>query len=224
MIDGAPIIALLTGIETTSQNAKTGPMLQTWILVKDSKPTDAIKNKSDHAVCGDCPLRGDVCYVNAAFAPNNLYRCYVEGNYKVDNPKKLGRNQRIRLGAYGDPAAVPVQIWADLLQYADNWTGYTHSPDIEPRLKRYVQASCETQAQAERLQADGWKTYRIKPENEPVRRGEILCPSDKGVTCFTCLKCNGQEANIAINIHGTKHKIRNFHETYNLELQLPNPI
>jgi hypothetical protein len=31
-LTGDPIVAVLTGLVTRSSNAKTGPMLQTWIL------------------------------------------------------------------------------------------------------------------------------------------------------------------------------------------------
>lgn len=32
----------------------------------------------------------------------------------------------VRIGSYGDPAAVPTRVWAELVRYAKNWTGYTH--------------------------------------------------------------------------------------------------
>ena len=32
----------------------------------------------------------------------------------------------IRIGSYGDPGAVPTVVWADLVRYAKNFTGYTH--------------------------------------------------------------------------------------------------
>lgn len=209
VIDNGPIIALLTGLGKPSTNAKTGPMLQTWILREDMPPKEALKG-ADHSICGDCTLKKDICYVLTHQAPSAIYKRYLNENYKSENLKKIGRNQRIRITAYGDPAAVPIDIWDDLLTYADGWTGYTHSPHIQPELKKYVQASCESTESASRLQDQGWKTYRIKDESEPLLKNEIICPSNHGVKCITCLMCNGATKNIAINIHGSVSKINKF--------------
>lgn len=32
----------------------------------------------------------------------------------------------VRIGSYGDPAAVPTRVWAELVRYTKNWTGYSH--------------------------------------------------------------------------------------------------
>jgi len=32
----------------------------------------------------------------------------------------------VRIGSYGDPAAVPTRVWAELVRYQKHWTGYTH--------------------------------------------------------------------------------------------------
>lgn len=213
VIDNGPIIALLTGLGKPSTNAKTGPMLQTWILREDMPPKEALKG-ADHSICGDCTLKKDICYVNVHFAPRAHYQNYIEGRYKIQSLKKIGRNQRIRLGSYGDPAAVPIQIWDDLLMYADGWTGYTHSPHIQPDLKKYVQASCEATEPASRLRVEGWKTYRIKAENDPLMDGEVLCPSGRGVKCISCLMCNGQTKNIVIDVHGTKAKLNAYQRVH----------
>lgn len=212
VITGEPIIAMLSGIERPSQNVKTGPMLQTWILNEDLDPTTAVKEAKNTAICGNCPLKQDICYVIPWQGPRAAYESYKKREYKTKNLKQLGRGHKIRLGSYGDPAAVPITVWKDLLQYAHGYTGYTHSPEIEPGLKYYVQASTESQEEATRLQSLGWKTFRIKTENTPVMPNEILCPSSKGVQCITCLKCDGKLANVAVNIHGTKHKLNKFKE------------
>ena len=214
-IDGGPIFAALTGLDRPSANSKTGPMLQTWILRQDVRPVETNKLGLDVSVCGDCPHRKGTCYVNIAQSPTAVYDAYIKGFGLRENLKTLGRNQRIRLGAYGDPAAIPIQIWTALLQYASEWTGYTHQPLLAPELKRYCQASADTLEQAQLYQSLGWKTYRVKCEDQPLTKNEILCPSNKGVQCITCLKCNGQTQNIAIDVHGLKWKINKFKEFSN---------
>ena len=65
-----------------STNGKTGNMLQTFILVKDTDPITANRRGEDFAICGECPLKGipnfkknkgtadkRPCYVTLAHAP-----------------------------------------------------------------------------------------------------------------------------------------------------------
>ena len=70
------IIAILTGVISPSKNAKTGDMAQLWIMVKDVNPFTAIQTGEDNVVCGDCPLRGKVCYVNTTKAPLKIWEAY----------------------------------------------------------------------------------------------------------------------------------------------------
>lgn len=126
MIDGSPIVAIATGFVNGSNNVKTGDMIQVWILREDVSPTDAIKSGEDKAICGNCPHRGRLlddgtmgarsCYVEVGRAPLGVWRSY-HGLLKGQNGTgiypmaqdlaALGEGRRIRLGAYGDPAAVP---------------------------------------------------------------------------------------------------------------------
>jgi hypothetical protein len=222
-LDGEPIVALLTGDDRPSSNKKTGPMLQTWILKQNESPTEAYHNKTTHSICGDCPLQNGVCYVNLVHGPNGAWHSYKAGNYKTCNLKTLGRNRIIRLGAYGDPNAVPKSIWENLLSYALAWTGYVHT---HTELKGIVQASCETEEQAVELQAAGWKTYRSKMEHEPLMPGEILCPHEKtGIQCIQCLLCDGKTKNIAANVHGAQWKIDRYaNHRQTMELQLADTV
>jgi hypothetical protein len=54
-LDGAPIMLLLTGLAKSSKNAKTGDLLQTWILRSDVAPHVAVKTGQDSSVCGFVP-------------------------------------------------------------------------------------------------------------------------------------------------------------------------
>jgi hypothetical protein len=56
-LDGAPIVAIATGLARSSSNEKTGPMVQTWILRQDQAPHVAQRTGADESVCGNCPLR-----------------------------------------------------------------------------------------------------------------------------------------------------------------------
>ncbi len=107
LIDGSPIVLILTGFVLPTSNRQTGRLLQSWILQQEIIPTYAAKNALDVGICGDCPLKMSQtgsCYVNL-LPVNNIYRKYVAGTYL-----KLGANEievlkryryPIRIGSYG---------------------------------------------------------------------------------------------------------------------------
>ena len=53
LIDGAPIIGIAV---LRSENAKTGDMVQTYILRADMSPLDAISSGDDVSICVDPEL------------------------------------------------------------------------------------------------------------------------------------------------------------------------
>ena len=62
LINGEPVVVIATGLDKPSTNRKTGPMVQTYILLADERPRDAIQSGKDEAICGSCPARGGWCY------------------------------------------------------------------------------------------------------------------------------------------------------------------
>lgn len=135
LIDNAPIVVVAIG---TSTNSKTGNMLQTYILRDDMSPVAAVRSGNDASICGGCIHRGDgktgkgrTCYVNLGHGPRAVY---AKLNGKNPYPKArsesdiaaMGRGRYVRLGTYGDPAAVPVYVWHALLSLSTGHTGYTH--------------------------------------------------------------------------------------------------
>ena len=218
-IDNKPIAVIMTGTKTPSMNIKTGTMAQTYILLQDISPIDAVKSKEDYSICGSCIHRGSSCYVNLAHGPTMVWKAYKNNSYERCPPSKAGYNQSIRVGAYGDPGAVPKDIWKKLLSKARMWTGYTHQTSSAMHLMGNVQASADTAEEAIALQAIGWKTFRVKTPDEPLLPGEIMCPNEKtGMQCIQCGLCNGRQKNIAINIHGAAYRINNY-KTWRLSTQ-----
>lgn len=221
-LNGDPILAILTGLGRVSKNRKTGPMAQLWIL-PEVDPLVAIKSGADAAVCGTCPLRGiaglnRACYVTLKQAPLAVWRKFVRGGYDMVAPEAVNallktRKQAIRLGAYGDPLALPLSL-LDTLTAGVRHTGYTHSWHL-PQAKPYqtlVMASVETAKGAALAHAHGWRTFRIG--HTPLQ-GEIVCPaSPEGggrTNCATCGLCNGaapahSPISILIHAHGSGQK------------------
>ena len=256
-IDGAPIALVATGIKAKSQNAKTGAMVQTYIIRSDMSPTDAVHNGGDASICGACRHRGAVvpaadldavklrqfqttarkyglpvresynvgrtCYVVVFQGPQNVYKQLSRDAY----PEYFGQagaellaGLNVRLGTYGDPAAVPFNVWQTLLSMAGPVTGYTHQwQTCDPRFSDYCMASVDTACEAITARAMGYRTFRVAPKGDaPERRVEFLCPASeeagKKLACESCLACGGNSsknrAHVVIPVHGATNKIREF--------------
>ena len=220
MLDGAPIVAIATGLQKRSTNRKTGSMAQLWILADGAHPMDALRSGADHAVCGDCSLRGELgkgraCYVNLGFAPSQIYKAYQAGKYETCAPNMIAMafvGHKVRLGAYGDPAALPLAILLAVTRYCDGWTGYTHQWRTCPTAySHFLMASVESEREATAARAIfGYRTFRVKQAGESTLHGEVVCPASAEMghktTCEKCLACMGKAAKakapIVINAHG----------------------
>ena len=228
VIDGAPIFVVATGIKASSRNAKTGNLIQTWILRRDVKPTDAVNTGADRSICGDCPHRGDIvngknvnrsCYVTVFQAPLSVWKTATAGKYPVmsiEESRALFAGRHVRLGAYGDPAAVPFGVWESVLTEAARGTGYTHQwQTCSPEFARYCMASADSPCEAIAAQAMGYRTFRVGTFAESAVKGEFLCPASeqagKKLNCAACLACGGTEApnkaHVFIPVHGARTKI-----------------
>lgn len=224
-INGEPVVVLLTGLTRAGQNRKTGAMLATYILVAKDRPLTALMNGNDRAVCGSCPLRPDPkrlpegrivrsCYVNLGRAPNNMYTAYRAGVYRrvtLGELPELCRDHLVRIGSYGDPAAVPFELWTAILQHAKGWTGYTHdwAHKRAQALKTICQASVDTDAAEAKARALGWYTFRVRPAKDTTTGpDQMLCPASaeagKVTTCSSCLACSGtgRGKHVTIAAHG----------------------
>ena len=198
------------------KNVKTGPMIPVYILDARMDPATAIRQNADRSVCGDCPLRSTECYVNIAQGPTQVFKAWKTGKYHIAHDMSFLHNRGVRLGAYGDPAAVPLNIIADVCNAARMWTGYTHqwrNPDAQP-YRKHLMASCESLRAAREARDMGWRTFRIKTQDQPAGKGEAVCPAseERGfqTTCEQCGICSGTEgrgtSNICIDAHGPPNK------------------
>lgn len=219
-LDGAPIVVIVTGLRVRSANLKTGDMLQTWILRSDVPPLEAAKTGADVSICGDCrhrPINQGTCYVNIGWGVSNIWKAYKAGTYpKVLHTRlpDLGADRMVRLGSYGDPAAVPLTYWRHLTMRAAGWTGYTHqwaSDALDPAFKDFFMASVDSEEEARTARKHRWRTFRVRSAAAPLTdRYEIACPASKEAgaktDCASCKACMGQRAkarvNIAIVAHG----------------------
>lgn len=226
LIDGKPIVVIAID---SSRNTKTGRMVQTYILRADIDPREASKTGQDFSICGNCPHRGVAtndpeakqakhrsCYVLLGQGVLIAYRAYVKGIYPDVQGHaaiaSIGKGKLVRLGTYGDPAAVPSYIWESLISQAAGHTAYSHQAktqgaDFRPS---YMMQSADNETQAREAWANGRRTFRVvKSVSDIVAGKEILCPASKEagrrVTCSQCKLCGGnaiKAKSIAIPAHG----------------------
>jgi hypothetical protein len=211
MLDGAPIVVIAT---MSTSNVKTGQMVQTWILRSDINPVEASQTGDDASICGNCVHRHynkGACYVNIGQAPNAVYKGFQRGIYPVfsfDDHAHYFAHRKIRLGAYGDPAAVPFGVMQSIAALGIGHTGYTHQADhkgFDGRYFELCQVSADTPRQAAKYQKLGAKTFRVALAGDALANGELECLSDsKGLQCIDCMLCDGSTKNIAITVHGSR--------------------
>lgn len=219
LLDGVTPIVVLASFK--SANVKTGDMVQTWILRADIAPNVAITQGADTAVCGKCPHASKAsggsgaCYVNPR-TPASVWRAYARGNVRpFDASAFAGR--KVRFGAYGDPAAVPVEVWQGIAAVAVGVTGYTHQWRVaDPRLSELCMASCDSVDEYRAARKAGYRGFVVRPLGAEKPHGLVQCPATAGkanvVTCITCMQCggngNGRKASVSIEVHGAM--ARNF--------------
>lgn len=235
MVDGQPIVAIVTNFETPSKNAKTGAMLQTFILRADVDPITAVNTGQDESICDQCTHRRRLhedgeyhrtCYVTLMHAPLNVYKAFTRGIYPdihnltddVLDRMRLDHWDFMRLGAYGDPGAVPYDRWTRLMNRLGikRHTGYSHRWKVcDQRFKDICMASADSPQDVDDANAMGWRTFLVAPEGMPTGRGAVHCPSDPSrpevhVPCSACGQCSGHsrvnKRNVWIRPHGTTKK------------------
>jgi hypothetical protein len=207
LLDGKPIVVIAT---YSKRNAKTGEVVQTYILVDGINPLEASKTGADFSICGTCAMRGEVttdptrkqaknrrCYVNLGQGVLIVYKSFLRGVYAIaDNiaaRKSIGRGRFVRVGTYGDPAAVPPAVWEELLSEADTFTAYSHQSGWRPDIA--MQSADDYHSAVLHWKA-GRRTFRVIAELGHLdSNNEALCPASKEagrrVQCTACKLCKG---------------------------------
>jgi hypothetical protein len=131
---------------------------------------------------------GRKCYVRIDQGPLIVWKAYKRGYYKPESARALGRGRMVRLGTYGDPAAIPAAVWDDLLAEATGWTGYSHQSGFRPDL---VMQSADTFEAAADFWSQGMRTFRVVQSlADVIPTKEVLCPASaeagRRTTCEAC--------------------------------------
>jgi len=222
LLDGNPIVVV--AITGESKNGKTGNLVQTYIMADNGlSPVESARNLDDVSVCGDCKHRrgmGGSCYVNLGQGARSVMDGVMRGIYPEDlgGAVRVAKHRKVRLGTYGDPAAVPAYVWAHLLQFASGHTGYTHqwASGKADHVKQWCMASVDTMNEFAAAKFAGWRTFRVRDVNASGAEGlqyvnEMACPASeeqgKRLTCEDCMACSGgidsKKASVTIIVHGS---------------------
>jgi hypothetical protein len=224
LIDGKPVACVATGLAHPSENTGTGPMVQSWILRSHVPPVQARQTGGDRSVCGDCLHRDHTCYVQVWREVSQVYRSLREGaypDYEHGRHANLFRRRAFRAGSYGDPAAVPLEVWQRHRRLCGPaaWTGYTHrwgALGRAPEWQELFMASVDSAAQLELARSLGWSTFRVLADGEERRPDEFVCPKSlegaRRLTCSQCGACGGGayqgRHTPAIALHGALPSMR----------------
>ena len=230
LIDGAPIVVIVNKLDG-SDNAKTGAIVQSFIIRSDVAPIEALATGQDESICGDCGHRPYLiktgqsdeppCYVNVGRSVRAVYEAYKRGRYTKADAATIAKalaGKIVRLGTYGDPAAAPVTMWGQITRYAAGRRGYTHQwdrPDFDAQAwAPLVMASADTIDEAARANMLGMRVFRVSIGVD-VQAGEASCPASaeagRRATCAKCTLCSGtsiQARDIVIADHAVGHARR----------------
>jgi len=227
-IDGAPIVVIVNKIDG-SANAKTGAIVQSFIIRSDVNPVDALKTGADASICGDCVHRpitaketGEPpCYVNVGRSVLAVYNAYKRGRYIKADVETIAlalAGKALRIGTYGDPAAAPVLMWQRVSRYVIARAGYSHQWQSlgfdHAAWAPLVMASADSIDQAALANLYGMRTFRVSigVDKQP---GETVCPASaeggRKATCADCMLCGGttkKAKDVVIADHAIGHDRR----------------
>ena len=228
IIDGAPIVVIVNKIDG-SKNAKTGAIVQSFIIRSDINPVEALQTGADESICGQCEHRPKLaresgaapCYVQVAKSVLSVYNAYKRGRYVKADAATIAAalaGKIVRIGTYGDGAAAPVTMWNQITRYAAGRRGYTHQWDTigfdVESWAPLVMASADTIDQAAKANLLGMRVFRVS-QGIDVQPGEAVCPASaeagRKSTCAKCTLCSGtsiKARDIVIADHAAGHARR----------------
>ena len=214
LIDGGNVAAIISGMFTPSANDKTGAMAQLTIIKTDEDPIAAMHSGGDFSICGNCKFRKNPttgarrCYVNLGQSILKQYQTLSNAKYPTISPHDASlicraNRKNIRLGAYGDMAAIPQHVIRELLAAAGTRsTAYSHQwreDYFDPSVLNVAMASVDSIDEVLELRRrfPNARHYRTAENYNDLMPDEIPCPSKNRTTgervlqCDDCLLCDG---------------------------------
>lgn len=207
-----------------SDNRKTGDMIQVAIVTAKASPIETWVAGEDGGVCpSDCVHRSknrggqNTCYVNKARL-NSLWNSTTSGRaprLKRGELAEFGRGAVIRIGMEGDPSAVPLFVWQELLTHCAGWSAYTANwRRLGEAWQAFCMASCSSVPEAGEAERQGWRTFtssRSQCEDQlHAQQGRRLCLAEShDIACADCRGCDGtkrgsKRPSFHLPLHGSR--------------------
>lgn len=175
-VDEPPQVAVKTGLDASV----CGDCLRRF-SVRFARPESAGRQPDEVACPGDC-RRCTLCEPGDG---RNVYqvehgtpgRCYVipwqvpKLMHEVHGLKEpdlegariaiVKARKRVRISAYGDPTAIPLSVWDELVPWSRWGPTYTRRWRVSREWAGRAMASVESVAEADEAHEQGWRTYRV---------------------------------------------------------------
>jgi hypothetical protein len=232
-LTGEQIKVVISGYVLPSENTKMGfgeedlakhqQYIQIWILNEGDE-----FQPMHRSICGDCShrtykgrsrgflwdLAGDLlrwdeevkgaCYVQWMKGPNAAWKASNRNEaLSLQAASAICSDRLVRLGAAGDPAAVPLKVWKELLgidgagnMTAKSITAYSHMwnrPEFQD-YKLICMASADSAEEKELARSMGWSTFTVRASLPDDDDRSTLCLNavpDVHLSCAECRKCDG---------------------------------
>ena len=200
VVDMVNFYLVFTGLKQSSSNRKTGKAVQTYLIQKDRITEKEVFG----AKCEACPMVKK-CYVkrDKMSVRKALKRMLglEDGNTSyalvtLNDALPLLHGRKIRLGTYGDPSALSLDVIKRITEAATlGHLGYTHFwREISPDYAQYLMASCESAADEREARLIGYRRFRVRLQegDQHLLSDSIECPNvTHGITCDQCGLCDG---------------------------------
>lgn len=194
-----------------SNNIKTGPMIQLWIMARHVHPVESRRTEHDATLqCQGCPhASNNGCYVSP-LPLMAIWRTYKSGGYSHLRQGSLEwvaffDGASVRFGAYGNPSLIPLDMVADIVERSYSHTGYMHDWHIMPvelakAYGRFFMASCEPH-NLQFARNLGLRAFTVVSERPLDASFGIECLSDKaGLQCVECGLCDGTTRSVSRSV------------------------
>lgn len=258
--------ATATAAQVIAQ-AQQPRIAQLWIFVEGQHPLDSIKSGQDAAICGNCPHRysydtngqplagSRTCYVSTHGGMPSVWRgAYQKPVTAISDPilRAVLSVCFLRIGAYGDPAALPYELVNELAAIAgqklpalrSKSVGYSHAwRTCDQRFRSLLMASCDTQEDVRSAVALGWRPFfapldgaNVAAKSTKIADASLtLCLSANEregatVACWQCGLCDGRKNDederngIAIPTHGGTAVVANLGRKLSAFQGAPFPV
>lgn len=184
--------------------------------------------RNDKANCLDCPYsynqnegKSGGCYVHKGYQGLGI-RAMVKRLSKMSIPDFNQEHfnsfiayassyniELTRLGAYGEPALLPLRVVGKLTRISKGYTGYTHQwgkPEVKGYSK-YLMASTHSRFETSAANSLGFRAFQSAETKDSKM---AVCPASKEFTgkkktCVECAACNGTQNGRKNNLFIQKH-------------------